>query len=59
VQASLQTLFWVGLVNIALIVVTMLVYFAHLRARRRRDARYRPHSLASQRRPRKPASPPE
>ncbi len=54
----MQALFWVYLVNIALIIVTMALYFLHLRARRRRDAKYRPHSLASQRRKRKPASPP-
>jgi hypothetical protein len=56
---ALQPLVWVGLINIVLIALTLMVYFGHLRARRRRDAKYRPHGLASQRRPRKPARKPD
>lgn len=52
-------LIWAFLINFTLIIITMALYFMHVRAQRRRDAKFRPHTLASQRRKRKPASPPE
>lgn len=47
-------LLWVYLINITLIIVTVIAYFQHLRAQRRRDQKYRPDPLASRRRKKPP-----
>ena len=53
----MDTLFWVYLINVVLIILGIVAYWRHLRAQRRRDRKYAADSLAARRRTRRSKPP--